>query len=148
MGTRLRCGESNQAIDILMRWILFFLAFSVSPALFSQTYFNQIYSEGIRSFQVVEADSSYYAVAYSRNAVLPNGFLTLFKTNDQGVLQKTFSIIDSARTIFPSNHISLEKTLDSNFITVYSKNIVGSTRENGLIKFDSNLDTIWTRVPR
>ena len=87
-------------------------------------------------------------MAYSRNAVLPNGFLTLFKTNDQGVLQKTFSIIDSARTIFPSNHISLEKTLDSNFITVYSKNIVGSTRENGLIKFDSNLDTIWTRVPR
>ena len=94
---------------------------------------------------IVEHKGYYYSIGQYGDLDVGRYGLKLLKIDSLGAVIAERKIVDSNLTIYPPNHISIEKTYDGNFITVMSK---GSTSViNSALIFDVNLDTVALYTP-
>tara|TARA_R110002096_G_scaffold115365_2_gene249900 strand:- start:119131 stop:120693 length:1563 start_codon:yes stop_codon:yes gene_type:complete len=110
---------------------------------FGQTTFKTAYEEASASYQAIQKGNNYYSVSQVYDASTNLVGIGLHKFDLQGNIIKTTELFDSIFIMFPSNFIALDTTLQGDLITVGGIS-TGSAFDNLLLKFDSNLDTIWT----
>jgi len=124
--------------------LLLLLCFSVNA---QQVRFKAPVKQSIRTFQVMEQDSGFYiTVGQFFDATINRYRVNFIKLDSNGSVVKQRSISDSAGTIYPTPHVSLEKTFNDNYFTPVSQAVSGS-RKNSLLFFNSNLDTLHSYVP-
>ncbi len=127
--------------------LLGLLLFFASSAMQAQTtQFNEPIRESTRIQSILESNGQYFGVGQFYQIATNRYSVNLLQFDATGAIVKEKRIIDSTQTFFPSNHISLVKTFDGNFVTTID-NALGPSTKNGILKFDSNLDTLWLRYP-
>ncbi len=106
-----------------------------------QVQFKEPLRQSIRTYQIIEDQGEYLSVGQSYNSVINRYGIVLLKLDSLGKTVKSKEILDSSGIIYPSNHISLIKTLDNNFLTVAAR-YNPLTSHNLLLKFDENLSIL------
>lgn len=110
-----------------------------------QPVFNAPVRNVLSTRSIVEHQNYYYSIGQYVDLEVGRYGLKLLKIDSMGTVVGEKKIVDSTLTIYPPNHICIEKTLDGNFITVISKG--SDTVINSILKFDPNLDTIAIYTP-
>lgn len=136
----LSLNNISQSKGLFAGLLLFF-----STLLSAQSQFNVPVREAVRTQQVVEYQNYYYSVGQFYIPAINYFGVNLLKLDSLGNLVKEVRLIDSTSIFYPANHISLEKTLDGNFITIFNEEAY--PRINGILKFNSNLDTLERFIP-
>jgi hypothetical protein len=110
-----------------------------------QSQFSKVCKPSLIIRGVIENNNYYYAVSQIFNDSLGKYAVRLVKLDSTGrLIKEKLLLSNEAGGFYPSNHISLIKTLDGHFVT--NINIAGSRpRNNAILKFDTNLDTLWLR---
>jgi hypothetical protein len=110
-----------------------------------QTRFSHVYKPAVDVRGIVEKDQFYYGIAPIRVDSIGKFAVRLLKLDSNGTLiQSRDFITNEAAGYYASNHFSIIKTLDGNFVTNLNVGF-SNPRKNGILKFNENLDTLWLR---
>tara|TARA_R110002050_G_C8943447_1_gene512761 strand:- start:206 stop:1762 length:1557 start_codon:yes stop_codon:yes gene_type:complete len=110
-----------------------------------QSQFSKVCKPSVASRGVIESNNYYYSVNQTFNDSVGGYAIRLIKLDSTGrIVKEKLLLSEEAGGFFPSNHISLIKTLDGHFVT--NINIAGTLpTKRAILKFDTNLDTLWLR---
>lgn len=110
-----------------------------------QAAFKAPVKEVLSNRQIVEHQGYYYSLGQYVDLDVGAYGVNLLKFDSQGNLVKTKHIVDTSLFYLPSNHISLEKTFDGNFVTIV--NLWQPFRSVGILIFNTDLDTLKRITP-
>jgi hypothetical protein len=138
----LKIKNNQKALKGLFTGLLVLFTFMVWG---QQSQFSKVCKPSLIIRGVIENNNYYYAVSQIFNDSLGKYAVRLVKLDSTGrLIKEKLLLSNEAGGFYPSNHISLIKTLDGHFVT--NINIAGSRpRNNAILKFDTNLDTLWLR---